>query len=1281
LSRGKAGEVAGPRWPSEPAAPPIAVCPIPPVAYDRSGQQVRLPIPDPGPSMPHPESPRVPDIREVLANRIAILDGAMGTMVHALALDELGFRGERFADHGRDLKNCIDVLTLTQGDAIRGIHAAYLEAGADIVETNTFGATSVALADFGLQHHTREMNLVAARLAREAADAWTARTPGQPRFVAGSIGPTNKQLSIAGNVADPGHRDVTFEQMVAAYREQIEALIEGGVDLLLAETAFDTLVLKACLHAIERVFADGGRQVPVMASFTVFEGGRTLSAQTVEACWTSISHVDLLSAGINCALGPEKLRTHVADLSRITPRFVSCYPNAGLPNALGGFDETPEMMAGVLKEFAEAGWLNVVGGCCGTTPAHIKAIADVMRQYPPRKPVAPPRRSRYSGLEMLEIRPESSFTIVGERTNVTGSRAFARLIREERYEEALGVARQQVENGANIIDVNVDEGMLDGPAVMTKFLTLLSSEPEIAKVPIMVDSSRFEVLEAGLKCVQGKGIANSISLKEGEEVFLKHARIVRRLGAAAVVMAFDEEGQATDVDRRVAICERAYRLLTEQAGFPPEDIIFDPNILTVATGLEEHARYALNFIEATRIIKERMPLVKVSGGVSNISFSFRGNEVVRESMHACFLYHAIRAGMEMGIVNAGQLAVYEEIEPELKTRIEDVLFDRKPDATERLVEFAETVKKQEGGGQTQADAWRSLDVESRLTHALVKGIVDHVEADVDEARGHYPTSLEIIEGPLMRGMQVVGDLFGEGKMFLPQVVKSARVMKKAVNHLLPHMEAERAASGAAQAKRGRVLMATVKGDVHDIGKNIVGVVLGCNNYEVVDLGVMVPCTKIIDEALRNEVDVVGLSGLITPSLDEMVQVAREFEHAKLKMPLLIGGATTSARHTAVKIAPAYSGAVIHVSDASRAAGVVEKLLNPASREGFAQANRAAQARDVENFRRRQETKLVSYATACAKRWTTDWAAAPIDVPEFLGVRTLEKIPLADLVPYIDWSPFFMSWELKGKYPAIFTDPVVGAEARKLHADATRMLDEIIRDDLLVAKAAYGFFPANSVGDDIAVYADESRTTEVGRVHTLRQQWERQGQDVFHALADFVAPAESGRHDYLGGFAVTAGHGCEELCRKYDADHDDYSSILAKALADRLAEAAAEWLHAQARLEWGYGRAERLSSEDLIEEKYRGIRPAPGYPACPDHTEKRSLFAWLDAEGRAGMTLTESCAMLPAASVSGLYFAHPESRYFAVDRITREQVEVYAVRKGMPVSEIERWLAPNLGYDA
>jgi 5-methyltetrahydrofolate--homocysteine methyltransferase len=1030
---------------------------------------------------------RTTALHRLLAERIAILDGAMGTMVHALELDEAGFRGEAFRDHPRDLKNCIDILTLSQPEAIRGIHRAFLEAGADIIETNTFGVTSVALADFGLADRVRELALAACRLARDAADAMTEQTPDRPRFVAGSIGPTNKQLSIAGNVADPGHRDVTFDEMVACYREQVEALIDGGVDILLAETAFDTLVLKACLFAIEQTFIDRGIRLPVMASFTVFEGGRTLSAQTVEACWASISHADLLSVGINCALGPEKLRTHLADLSRATPRLVSCYPNAGLPNALGGFDETPAMMAAVIGEFAREGWLNIVGGCCGTTPAHIRAIAEAVAPHPPRRPPEPPRRSRYSGLELLEIRPESSFTIIGERTNVTGSRAFARLIKDGRYEEALGVARQQVENGANMIDVNVDEGMLDGPAVMTKFLTLLSSEPEVSRVPIMIDSSRWEVLEAGLKCVQGKGVVNSISLKEGEETFLRQARTIRRYGAAVVVMAFDEQGQATDIERKVAICRRAYRLLTEQAGFPPEDIVFDPNILTVATGMEEHARYAVNFIEATRLIKQDMPLVKVSGGVSNISFSFRGNDAVREAMHAAFLYHAIRAGMDMGIVNAGQLAVYEEIDPELLTKIEDVLFDRRPDATDRLIEHAEKVKGQGSGGGGKADAWRGLDVEGRLTHALIKGLTTHVEEDVEAARQEYATSLDIIEGPLMRGMQTVGDLFGAGKMFLPQVVKSARVMKKAVGYLLPFMEAERQAQGSGQTKRGRVLLATVKGDVHDIGKNIVGVVLGCNGYEVIDLGVMVPCAKIIEETRTSQADIVGLSGLITPSLDEMVQVAQEFEHENLGVPLLIGGATTSARHTAVKIAPKYSGDVVHVADASRAAGVVEKLLNPASKAEFTAVNRQNQARDVENFRLRQEAKLVSYETARAQRWTTDWAATDIAIPDFLGVRQLDRVPLAELVPFIDWSPFFMAWELKGKYPSIFTDTTVGTEAKKLFDDATCLLDQLITEEKLEARGVYGFFPAHSCGDDIVLYADESRQQElaVARKHFTR----------------------------------------------------------------------------------------------------------------------------------------------------------------------------------------------------
>jgi 5-methyltetrahydrofolate--homocysteine methyltransferase len=1231
--------------------------------------------------MTHPTPPTGSNeatLRSLLEERILILDGAMGTMVHSLGFDEAGFRGERFRDHDRDLKNNIDILTLSQGEAIRGIHEAYLAAGSDIIETNTFGGTSVAMADFGLEGLVRELNLTAAKLAREAADAYS--TPDKPRFVAGSIGPTNKQLSIAGNVADPGHRDVTFDEMVAAYREQIEALIDGGVDILLAETAFDTLVLKSCLFAIEEVFTERNLRLPVMASFTVFEGGRTLSAQTVEACWTSLEHFNLLSIGLNCALGPEKLRPYMAELARIAPVYTSCYPNAGLPNALGGFDETPEMMAKVLEEFAAEGWLNMVGGCCGTTPDHLRAIGEAVAKYPPRKPPTREPATRFSGLELYEIRPESSFTIIGERTNVTGSRAFARLIREELYEEAVGIARQQVEGGANLIDINVDEGMLDGPAVMTKFLILLASEPEVARVPIMIDSSNFEVLEAGLKCLQGKGVVNSISLKEGEEEFLRQARVARRYGAAVVVMAFDETGQATEVDHKLAICKRAYRLLTEQAGFPPQDIIFDPNILTVATGMEEHADYAVNFIEAVRQIKEAMPLVKVSGGVSNISFSFRGNDVVREAMHAVFLYHAIKAGMEMGIVNAGQLAVYEEIEPELKERIEDVLFNRREDATERLIEFAEQVKQTDGGDTAKADAWRSGTVEERLCHSLIRGIVDHIETDVEEARGEYATSLEIIEGPLMRGMQTVGDLFGEGKMFLPQVVKSARVMKRAVAYLLPYMEEERKASGEEQSSRGRVLMATVKGDVHDIGKNIVGVVLGCNGFEVIDMGVMIPSAQIVEKAKEEKVDVVGLSGLITPSLGEMVHVAEEFEHEKLQIPILIGGATTSARHTAVKIAPKYSGDVVHVLDASRAAGVVDKLINPASREDFVRRNREEQAKAVASFEQRQQVNLVPYATACEKKWAIDWETTPIDKPDFLGLAPLGEVPLADLVPYIDWSPFFMAWELKGKFPAIFQDAFVGEEARKLYDDARRMLDEIVEKRLLTARGVYGFFPANACGDDIILYTDDTRKQEVGRIHTLRQQWERRGQDAFCALSDFVAPVASGRADYIGGFAVTTGHGCEEICREYDAAHDDYSSIMAKALADRLAEAFAEWLHERVRREWGYGREESLSAEELIEERYRGIRPAPGYPACPDHTEKRNLFAWLEAQRHAGMSLTESCAMMPAASVSGIYLAHPESRYFAVDRITRDQVEAYAARKGMSVPEIEQWLAPNLGYD-
>jgi 5-methyltetrahydrofolate--homocysteine methyltransferase len=1218
---------------------------------------------------------------ELLNERILMLDGGMGTMVHALKFEEQDYRGSRFASFHKDLKNLIDILVLTQPDAIRKIHRQYLEAGADIIETNTFGASALGLAEFELQPIVRDLNVAAVKLCRDVADEFNKLNPQRPRFVAGSMGPTNKQLSIAANVNDPGHRDVTFDQMVDNYVEQAVVLIESGVDLLLPETAFDTLVLKAALIAIEKAFVKTGVRLPVMASFTIFDGGRTLSAQTVEAVLNSINNHDLFSAGINCALGPDKIRPYLEDLSNLNPRYVSCYPNAGLPNALGGFDETPEMMAKTLGEFAANGWLNIVGGCCGTTPAHIAAIAKSVTQHKPRVRPTLPSYTRLSGLEALTLRPESNFLSIGERTNVTGSRKFAKLILNNQYEQAVAVAREQVENGANVIDINMDEGMLDGEAAMTKFLNLISAEPEVTRVPLMIDSSKWSVIEAGLKCVQGKGIVNSISLKGGEEEFLAQARKVRQYGAAVVVMAFDEQGQAVTIEDKVRICQRAYKLLTEQIGFPPTDIIFDPNILTVATGIEEHNRYAINFIEATRQIKQVCPGAKVSGGVSNISFSFRGNDIVREAMHSAFLYHAIKAGMDMGIVNAGQLAVYEDIPKDLLERVEDVLFDRRPDATERLIEHAEVVKNQGKVADVATTSWRDGTLDERLTHSLVKGIVEFIDTDIEEARQLYPTGLNIIEGPLMRGMQVVGDLFGEGKMFLPQVVKSARVMKKAVAYLLPFMELEKAAAGTTGQSRGKVLLATVKGDVHDIGKNIVGVVLGCNNYDIIDMGVMVPCEKILDVAKTEGVHIIGLSGLITPSLDEMVHVAKEMNRQGFDVPLLIGGATTSAKHTAVKIAPQYKNSTVHVLDASRSAGVVDQLLNPAYKAEYDRKNRESQAQLVASFNQRQAVNLVSYEHALANRFTCDWQKSEIAVPAFLGTRVIDNQSLTELVPYIDWSPFFMTWELKGKYPTIFQDAVVGVEAKKLYDDARRLLDRIINEKLLVAKGVYGFWPAVSDGDDIQLYQEPELKTPVTKFHTLRQQWERKGQNNFYSLADFIAPREAKRTDYIGGFAVTAGLGCDELARQFDADHDDYNSIMTKALADRLAEAFAELLHARVRREWGYGQTEQLSNDDLIEEKYRGIRPAPGYPACPDHTEKGILFDLLQATPRVGIKLTESYAMWPAASVSGLYFAHPDSRYFAVDRLTKDQVANYAERKGMPLAEVEKWLSPNLGYDA
>jgi 5-methyltetrahydrofolate--homocysteine methyltransferase len=1221
-------------------------------------------------------------IQDLLRERILIIDGAMGTMIQRQRLAEQEYRGERFARHPVDLRNNNEILSLVRPDVVEQVHAAYLDAGADIIETNTFNANAISMADYQAQDLCYEMNVASARLARRAVAAKMARDPSRTRFVAGAIGPTNRTASLAVDVNNPAHRPTTFDEFVRAYRDQVNGLLDGGVDLLLVETVFDTLVCKAALVAIEQTFAERGARVPLMVSVTITDlSGRTLSGQTLEAFWISISHMELLSVGINCALGPEQMRPYVEELSRLALIYTSCYPNAGLPNPLSetGFDATPESMAPVLREFAQNGWLNIVGGCCGTTPEHIRAIAEAVAGTPPRVPATPEPFTRFSGLEALVLRPDANFAMVGERTNVTGSPRFARMIKEGSYEEALGIARQQVENGANIIDINMDEGMLDSEQVMTTFLNLVASEPEIARIPIMIDSSRWTVLEAGLKCVQGKSIVNSISLKEGEEKFKEQARLIRRYGAGVVVMAFDEQGQADTVGRKVEICTRAYRILTERLGFPPQDIIFDPNVLTVATGMEEHDNYAVAFIQATRIIKETLPGCKVSGGISNISFSFRGNNAVREAMHSAFLYHAIRAGLDMGIVNAGQLAVYEEIPKDLLELVEDVLLNRRPDATERLLAFADTIKR-EGTVQAKDEAWRQGTVEERLAHALIKGIVDYVEADVEEARRKYPKPLDVIEGPLMDGMNVVGNLFGAGKMFLPQVVKSARVMKKAVAVLLPYMEAEKAASGSSRAQ-GKILMATVKGDVHDIGKNIVGVVLGCNNYHVIDLGVMVPTEKILATAREEQVDIIGLSGLITPSLDEMVHVAREMEREGFALPLLIGGATTSRAHTAVKIAPAYHEPVVHVLDASRAVGVVASLINPELKSEFAASNRTEQERLRELHKgRTAQRAILPLEEARRHRLPVDWPNTDIPRPSFLGVRVLDRFPLERIVPYIDWSPFFQAWELRGYYPAILDDPVSGERARELFDDARCLLGRIVDERLLTARGVYGFFPVNSVGDDIELYTDESRTRVLTTLHTLRQQMEKSGEAVNYALADFIAPKETGIPDYLGAFAVTTGHGLDSLVEQFKREHDDYNAIMATALADRLVEAFAELLHQRAREDWGYGLNEDLTNEELIRERYRGIRPAPGYPASPDHTEKQLLFDLLSAEKNAGIHLTESCAMIPASSVSGLYFAHPEARYFGVGRIERDQALDYARRKGMDVAAMERWLLPNLNYD-
>ena len=1239
---------------------------------------------------------RTKELERLLGQRIVILDGAMGTMIQSYKLEEAGFRGERFKDWPAELKGNNDLLNLTQPQIIQSIHREYLEAGADLLETNTFNSTAVSLADYKLEALAYELNVAGARNARAAADTFMAAHPGRVCWVAGALGPTTKTASLSPDVHNAAFRAITWDQLVAAYSEQTRGLLEGGADLLLVETVFDSLNSKAALVAIENCFDEAGRRLPLMVSFTVTDkSGRTLSGQTVEAYWNSVSHHRLLSIGINCALGPREMRPFIEELAGLADIYVSTHPNAGLPNPMlpTGFPETPESFAPQLQEWCANGWLNLVGGCCGTTPAHIKALAEAVRGLPPRVPPKVEPYTRLSGLEPLTIRPETNFVNVGERTNVTGSPKFAKLILAGDYEGGLAIARQQVENGAQMIDVNLDEAMLDSEKAMTTFLNYAASEPDIARVPVMIDSSKWSVIEAGLKCVQGKGVVNSISLKEGEEKFKAQARLVRRYGAAVVVMAFDERGQADSFERRIEVCRRCYRILTGEIGFPPQDIIFDPNVLTVGTGIEEHNNYAVDFIRATQWIKEHLPRARVSGGISNVSFSFRGNNLVREAIHSAFLYHAIKAGLDMGIVNPGLLGVYEEIPKDLLERVEDVLLNRRPDATERLVRFAETLK-QKDQAQIQEDAWRKGTVEERLSHALVKGIVDFIDLDTEEARLKYGKPLSVIEGPLMAGMSVVGDLFGSGKMFLPQVVKSARVMKKAVAWLFPFMEAERQSSGNHRAQ-GRIVMATVKGDVHDIGKNIVGVVLGCNNYEVIDLGVMTPADKILQTAREREADLIGLSGLITPSLDEMVHVAKEMEREGFSIPLLIGGATTSKTHTAVKIAPGYSSPVVHVLDASRAAAVVSTLINPELKPAFLRSLRA----DYEKLRaahpQAKAKPLLPLEEARRRRTPIQWRPEDIPKPQSLGIRLLSsdappagrdpasRITLSDLVPFIDWSPFFHTWELRGRYPAILDKP----EARALFEDAQKLLADILAQDSLTARAVYGFFPANAVGDDLELYRDESRTEVVATFHFLRQQMDKPPGQFNHCLADYLAPRNplpsnpAGQlPDYLGAFAVSAGFGVETLCQRFERDHDDYNSIMTKALADRLAEAFAECLHQRVRREWGYGLEERLTSEDLLRERYRGIRPAAGYPACPDHTEKWTLWKLLDVEAQTGIRLTDTSAMWPGASVSGLYFAHPESKYFAVGNIGRDQAADYSHRKNMELHTVERWLGPSLDYE-
>lgn len=1223
---------------------------------------------------------RLQALASALKERILILDGGMGTMIQSYRFEENDFRGERFADWPSDLKGNNDLLVLTQPDAIASMEKAYLDAGADIIETNTFNSTRVSQADYGMQDISYELNLEGARLARRVCDEKTAETPDRPRFVAGVLGPTSRTCSISPDVNNPGFRNVTFDQLVENYVESTRGLIEGGADLILIETIFDTLNAKAAIFAVQEVFEELGFELPIMISGTITDAsGRTLSGQTTEAFWNSVRHAKPISVGLNCALGAKELRPYLAELAQKAETHISAHPNAGLPNEFGEYDESPAEMAVVVEEFASAGFLNIVGGCCGTTPEHIRAIAEAVAKYPPRALPDIPKACRLSGLEPFTIDRSSLFVNVGERTNITGSAKFARLIREDNYTEALDVALQQVEAGAQIIDINMDEGMLDSKAAMVTFLNLIAGEPDISRVPIMIDSSKWEVIEAGLKCIQGKGIVNSISMKEGVEQFKQQARLCKRYGAAVVVMAFDEQGQADTEARKKEICKRSYDILVDEVGFPPEDIIFDPNIFAIATGIEEHNNYAVDFINACAYIRDNLPHALTSGGVSNVSFSFRGNNPVREAIHSVFLLHAIRAGLTMGIVNAGQLEIYDEIPKELRDIVEDVVLNRTPGGTEALLDIADKYKGDGSVKEAESEEWRSWDVNQRLEHALVKGITSFIVEDTEEARQQCTRPIEVIEGPLMAGMNIVGDLFGAGKMFLPQVVKSARVMKQAVAHLIPFIEAEK---GDTPEAKGKILMATVKGDVHDIGKNIVGVVLGCNGYDVVDMGVMVPAEKILKTAIAEKCDIIGLSGLITPSLDEMVHVAKEMQRQGFTLPLMIGGATTSKAHTAVKIDPHYKNdAVIYVTDASRAVGVATSLLSKEIKPDYIAKIREDYAVVRERTANRSaRTERLSYEKSLTNKLQLQWDGYEPPAPAFTGVRVLDDIDLKTLVEFIDWTPFFISWELAGKYPKIFDDAVVGEAARSLFDDAQGILTRLVDEKLIKARAVFGFWPANQVDeDDIAVFDEQGQ--KMATLHHLRQQTIKPDGKPNFSLADFVAPVDSGKKDYIGGFITTAGIGAEEIAKEYEAKGDDYNAIMVKALADRLAEACAEWLHLQVRKEyWGYDREEALAADDLIREKYRGIRPAPGYPACPDHTEKATLFSLLDPEGTSGVTLTEHFAMFPAAAVSGWYFAHPQSQYFAVGKIDRDQVESYSRRKNQDVALSERWLSPNLGYD-